>query len=109
MTENLIGPIFDIIRVVIGVTLAGITACGVTEFIKKFLPESWRTGWKITLVSGLVGVVAGVAYILMNPQENIKVSIVTVLGTIAASTLFYETVVKLIKKIEDFLKSKTNK
>lgn len=83
---------------------------GSVEFIKKFLPEAWKTEWKIALISGGVGAIIAITSVLITDTFGPQDSAAVVVATIALSTVLYKVVIKLAAKIEDYLKAKiTNK
>lgn len=97
------------IDTILSVVVTAVVACGLTEFVKRFLPEVLKTGWKITLVSGLIAAGCGLVTVVVFGLGWPFPSVTVIAGTVAVSTLLYEVVVKLAKKIEDFLKSKITK
>lgn len=97
------------IDTILSVVVTAVVACGLTEFVKRFLPEVLKTGWKITLVSGLISAGCGLVTVVVFGLKWPFPAVTLIAGTVAVSTLLYEVVVKLAKKIEDFLKSKITK
>lgn len=98
-----IGAFLNLVFVVIADALVTV---GFVEFIKKFLPEAWKTGWKVTLISGGVGAIIAITSVLITGFFAVRDGAAVVVATIALSTLLYKVVIKLATKIEDYLKSK---
>lgn len=98
-----IGTFLNLVFVVIADALVTV---GFIEFIKKFLPEGWKTGWKITLVSGCVGAIIAITSVLITGFFSVRDAAAVVVAVIASSTLLYKVVIKLATKIEDYLKAK---
>ena len=98
--------IVEIVNFVLVVIADALVTVGFVEFIKKFLPEAWKTGWKITLISGGVGAIIAITSVLITDFFEGRDGAAVVVATIALSTLLYKVVIKLATKIEDYLKSK---
>lgn len=93
---------------VLDAVVFGFIAVGLVEVIKGFLPETVGSKAKEIIALVVEAVVAVVGAILVHTDGAAAV-VITVIGTIALSQLFYTNVVALIKKLTEFLKSKVSK
>lgn len=93
---------------VLMVLVAAFISCGLTEYVKKFLPEVLLSGWKITLISGLIAVGCGLVIVFIFGKAFPFPALTILAGTVAASTLLYNVIVKTAKSLVSFLKSKIN-
>lgn len=93
---------------VLDATVFGCIAVGLVEVIKGFLPETVGSKAKETIALIVEAVVAVVGAVLVRTDGAAAV-VITVIGTIALSQLFYTNVVALTKKLTEFLKSKVSK
>lgn len=98
----------SILSGLIGALVFSIVAVGLVEVIKGFLPETVGSKAK-EVISLAVEVVVAVVGAILIKADGVAAVVLTAIGTVALSQLFYTNVVALIKKLTEFLKSKVAK
>lgn len=82
-----------------------IIAVGLVEVVRNFLPTTLSSK-VVTLISLGVEVVVAVIGAVLVRNNGFEAIILSIIGTISFSQLFYTAIVSLIKKLTDFLQSK---
>lgn len=92
----------------IGAVVFALVAVGLVEALKNFIPETVSAKAK-AVVSLVVEIIVAVVGAFLIKNDGPGAIVLTVIGTIALSQLFYTNVVDVLRKLTAFLKSKSNK
>lgn len=84
-----------------------IVGVGLVEFSKSLIPATANVSITTkTIISFVIEVVVAILGVLAFAEGTIVAKIATVVATVGIAQVGYETVVKFIKKLTEFLKSK---
>lgn len=89
----------------VSAVIFAIIAVGLVEFVKNFLPTTLNSKI-ITLISLGVEVIVAVLGAVLVRNSGFEAIVVSIIGTISLSQLFYTVIVSLIKKLTELLQSK---
>lgn len=86
-----------------------IVGCGIVELVKN-IPAISNVGTIAkTIISLVIELIVAVLGVLAFSDGTVIAKIATVIATVGIAQIGYETVVKFIKKLTEFLKSKVTK
>lgn len=83
-------------------------AVGLVEVIKNFLPENFNSVAKTVLGVVIEVVVAVLGAFIFDANETLITKIAIVVAAVGLAQVFYATILSLLTKLKDFLKSKTS-
>lgn len=92
----------------IGAVVFALVAVGLVEALKNFIPDTVTAKGK-AVVSLVVEIVVAVVGAFLIKNDGPGAIVLTIIGTVALSQLFYTNVVAVLSKLTAFLKSKAGK